>query len=335
MRRYLALWPSQIGRAYRLLEMVGEGSLVMVQSIFSLLVLLRLVLGGILQLWLGLGLVYTCFAIWLALFSISRQLFLMLGVTRLQRIFVVERVFAVGRCWIYLAPCSSLILLMLEKEMRLCFVVSWLVVSGMVFSLVGSGSSLFLVGFVVPQMVMVIFWECSFPPLVEIRENPEFHDLMREDGAHWPRCLLWHGWLPMLSVVNGASPWAADASESALQLVEIALGCYSSGLVAEWSLPDGFVADEVAARMPDARVRFGLMVVWSWIRSLVFLLLVLVCLLTRLNTAGVTAGGVMLIVFSWIACLNLAGVSCLSLDLCRLFRGLSWEEGGHFSCAVI
>ena len=35
-----------------------------------------------------------------------------------------------------------------------------------------------------------LFWECTFPPLVEIRENPEFHDLMREDKAHWPRCLL-------------------------------------------------------------------------------------------------------------------------------------------------
>ena len=23
-----------------------------------------------------------------------------------------------------------------------------------------------------------LFWECTFPPLVEIRENPEFHDLM-------------------------------------------------------------------------------------------------------------------------------------------------------------
>ena len=30
-------------------------------------------------------------------------------------------------------------------------------------------------------MVMVIFFgECTFHPLVEIRENPEFHDLMRE-----------------------------------------------------------------------------------------------------------------------------------------------------------
>ena len=54
-----------------------------------------------------------------------------------------------------------------------------------------------------------------FPPLVEIRENPEFHDLMRLDKASWPGCLLWHGWLLMLSGVNGASLWAVDASESA------------------------------------------------------------------------------------------------------------------------
>ena len=35
-------------------------------------------------------------------------------------------------------------------------------------------------------------------------------------------------------------------------MVETALGRYSSGLVAEWSLPDGFDADEVSARVPDA-----------------------------------------------------------------------------------
>ena len=38
-----------------------------------------------------------------------------------------------------------------------------------------------------------LFWDCPFPPLVEIRENPEFHDLMRLDKANWPKCLLWHG----------------------------------------------------------------------------------------------------------------------------------------------
>ena len=94
----------------------------------------------------------------------------------------------------------------------------------------------FLVGFVVrlfqfcgaPDGDGHLFWDCTFPPLVEIRENPELHDLMRMDKGHWPRCLLWHGWLPMLSGVNGASPWAASASESASDLVETALGSYSS-----------------------------------------------------------------------------------------------------------
>ena len=72
------------------------------------------------------------------------------------------------------------------------------------------------------------------------------------DQGHWPRCLLWHGWLPMFSGVNGVSPWAADASESAFYLLETSLGRYTSGLVSEWSLLGGFNADEVSARMPDA-----------------------------------------------------------------------------------
>ena len=51
-----------------------------------------------------------------------------------------------------------------------------------------------------------LYWECSFPPLVEIRENPEFHHLVELDKEHWSRCLLWHGWLPTLSGVTGAFP---------------------------------------------------------------------------------------------------------------------------------
>ena len=96
-----------------------------------------------------------------------------------------------------------------------------------------------------------LFWECTFPPLVEIRENPEFHDLMRMDKAHWPRCLLWHMWLPMLSGCNGDSPWADTASESAHYLVEAALGGYSSGLLAEWGPPVEFDAVEAASLLPD------------------------------------------------------------------------------------
>ena len=74
---------------------------------------------------------------------------------------------------------------------------------------------------------------------------------MRMDKGHWPRCLLWHGWLPMLSGVNGASPWAASASESASNLVETALGGYSSGVITEWSPPDGYDRVEVASFVPD------------------------------------------------------------------------------------
>ena len=93
--------------------------------------------------------------------------------------------------------------------------------------------------------------DCTFPPLVEIRESPEFHDLMKMDKAHWPRCLLWHGWLPMLSGVSGASAWAASASEGAGYFVEAALGCYSSGMISEWSPPDEYERVEVASLVPD------------------------------------------------------------------------------------
>ena len=62
---------------------------------------------------------------------------------------------------------------------------------------------------------------------------------------------LWHVWLPKLSGVNGASPWAAGAANSAGYFVEAALGSYSSGLCAEWSLPDEFDAVEAASLLPD------------------------------------------------------------------------------------
>ena len=95
-----------------------------------------------------------------------------------------------------------------------------------------------------------MFWDFTFPPLVEVRENPEFHDLIRLDKANWPRCLLWHGWFPMLSGVNGASPWV-DASESAAYLVEVALGRYSSGLIADWNPSDDFDHDVAVSSLPE------------------------------------------------------------------------------------
>ena len=97
-----------------------------------------------------------------------------------------------------------------------------------------------------------LFWDCTFPPLVEIRQTLEFHDLMEMDKSCWPRCLLWHGWLPMLSGVNRGSPWAEDPAEGAGNLLESALGAYTSDLLVDWQLPVGFDAEGAAERVPSA-----------------------------------------------------------------------------------
>ena len=64
------------------------------------------------------------------------------------------------------------------------------------------------------------------------------------------------------------------------------------------------------------------MAVWFLIVSLVFLLLALGFLLTRLNVSGMVVGGVMLMVFVLFLILRLAGFFVLFLGLFNLFRGL-------------
>ena len=55
----------------------------------------------------------------------------------------------------------------------------------------------------------------------------------------------------MLSGVNGAYPWATDASESAAYLVEVALGRYSSELIAEWTPSADFDHDMAVSSLPN------------------------------------------------------------------------------------
>ena len=81
-------------------------------------------------------------------------------------------------------------------------------------------------------------------------------------------------------------------------LVEAALGCYSSGMIAEWSPPDEFDRVEVLHLWSLITPMSGLTVALSLIRSLVFLHLELGSLLTSLRTSGVIGGGVMLIMFA-------------------------------------
>ena len=59
------------------------------------------------------------------------------------------------------------------------------------------------------------FWECSFHPLQHVRDLPEFAFLMSLDRSKWPRCLLWHGWLPGLNGLLSNKPWALSFGELA------------------------------------------------------------------------------------------------------------------------
>ena len=72
-----------------------------------------------------------------------------------------------------------------------------------------------------------LFWECPHPPFVHIRESPEFRDLLLRDRSSWPRCLLWHGWLPALACAGEVSPCAATDDDVAFARLERVLGSYS------------------------------------------------------------------------------------------------------------
>ena len=63
-----------------------------------------------------------------------------------------------------------------------------------------------------------LLWECIFPPLVSIREHPEFHDVHTKDNSQWPGCLFGHDGLPSLSGGSGASPWAETEEAARNQL---------------------------------------------------------------------------------------------------------------------
>ena len=73
-------------------------------------------------------------------------------------------------------------------------------------------------------MVMVISFGIVLFFVVGIRDHPEFHGLMEMDKSCWPWCLLWHGWLLLLSGVNGCSPWAESPAEGAGTCMSVLLG---------------------------------------------------------------------------------------------------------------
>ena len=96
-----------------------------------------------------------------------------------------------------------------------------------------------------------LFWECSLLPLEHVRDLSEFSFLMSLDRSKWPRCLLWHGWLPGLNGTLGDKPWALSFSELASFHLEGCLGAYPVDFGAAWTPPDCWDADDIALEISD------------------------------------------------------------------------------------
>ena len=62
-----------------------------------------------------------------------------------------------------------------------------------------------------------------FPPLLHVRELPEFSYLLYLDRSKWPRCLLWHGRLPGLRCDGERDSWAASSGQLACLELESSL----------------------------------------------------------------------------------------------------------------
>ena len=73
--------------------------------------------------------------------------------------------------------------------------------------------------------------------MVQIRENPEFHVLIQRDERTWPRCSLWHGWLPAL---DGTGGWAVGRGRVSANVLEARLGRYTPHNLADWAGSEDF-----------------------------------------------------------------------------------------------
>ena len=91
-----------------------------------------------------------------------------------------------------------------------------------------------------------LFWECTFPSLQHVRDLPEFAYLMSLDRGKWPRCLLWHGWLP-----GHADPWATSFGDLASFHLERCLGAYPVDFAGSWTPPEYWDASDIALEMPN------------------------------------------------------------------------------------
>ena len=69
-------------------------------------------------------------------------------------------------------------------------------------------------------MMDIYFGIVHILPFVQLREHPEFTELIQMDKRHWPRCLPGHGWLPAVAGNSFGSPCATLPEEVASNNIE-------------------------------------------------------------------------------------------------------------------
>ena len=127
-------------------------------------------------------------------------------------------------------------------------------------------------------MVMVTcFGNVLSSPFSMFVDLPEFADLMTLDRSHWPRCLLWHGWLLGLRGISGKDPWATSFGERCL-------GAYPVDFAGCWIPLEYWDAADVAWKCLSILIFEQVVAERIYLLSVVLKLLVLVfiCLLQNL-----------------------------------------------------
>ena len=74
---------------------------------------------------------------------------------------------------------------------------------------------------------------------------------MSIERSSWPRCLLWHGWLPGLNGISDKDPSATSFGDVASFHLERCLGAYPVDFASCWSPPEYWDADDIALEMSE------------------------------------------------------------------------------------
>ena len=112
LRRYLALWPAEVGLVYRLLEMVGEGCPIHLLSASAVEIGFRWDPNALAWSRPGLPLLSNL----TGPLQLLKAALLDAWRNKVAADLCGRRVFEVGLCWMSMAPCSSLILLNVRER---------------------------------------------------------------------------------------------------------------------------------------------------------------------------------------------------------------------------